>query len=92
VRAYPFLGRAVLLLAGAAGVGAACDNRRTREGPSPAADAIIARAASPEERRALERVRDEIDAGMRQKVGALDAEIEALRRENEELQRSVREP
>lgn len=67
---------------------AACDGRervlRGRE-PSHAADAIIERAATPEERKALERVRDEVDAEAREKLRALDAEIESLERENERI-------
>ena len=56
-----------------------------REAPSHAADATIEKAKTPEERRALEKARDEVDAEMREKVRALDAEIERLRRENEAL-------
>jgi len=81
---------------GAAWLTGACDGRKEaplRSGElSHAADAIIEKAQTPEERRALERIRDEIDIEMLQKVRALDAEIEALRRENEELRREVREP
>ena len=87
------LGRSVLLLTGAASLFATCSgNRGAREGPSPAADAIIARAASPEERRALEQARNEIDAEMRPQIRTLDAEIEALRRENELLRRKPQAP
>lgn len=87
---------AVMLLMGAACLTPACDGRneapvRTGE-PSHAADAIIEKARTPEERRALESIRDEIDVEMLQKVGAIDAEIEALRRENEELRGRLREP
>ena len=57
----------------------------SRESPSHAADATIEKAKTPEERRALEKARDEVDAEMREKVRALDAEIERLRRENEAL-------
>lgn len=73
----------------------ACERRRDASlrdhEPSPAADAIIERARTPEERYALERVRDDTDAEMISRVRALDAEIEALRRENEELRRHLRE-
>jgi hypothetical protein len=85
-----------MLLMGAAWLTAACDRRKEalpRSGePSHAADAIIEKARTPEERRALERIRDEIDVEMLQRVRAIDAEIEALRRENEELRGKRREP
>ena len=71
---------------------AACDGRervlRGRE-PSHAADAIIERAATLEERKALERVRDEVDAEAQEKVRALDAEIESLERENERIRATL---
>ena len=57
----------------------------SREFPSHAADATIEKAKTPEERRALEKARDEVDAEMREKVRVLDAEIERIRRENEAL-------
>jgi hypothetical protein len=87
---------ATTLLVGAAWLTAACSGRREpphRSGePSHAADAIIEKARTPEERRALEHIRDEIDLEMLEKVRAIDAEIETLRRENEELQKKLREP
>jgi hypothetical protein len=46
-------------------------------------------AATPEEQRALERVRDEIDLEMRESVRVLAAEIQALQRENEELRMTM---
>jgi hypothetical protein len=71
---------------------AACDGRervlRGRE-PSHAADPIIERAATPEERRGLERVRDEVDTEAREKLRALDAEIESLERENERIRATL---
>jgi hypothetical protein len=54
-------------------------------GASPAADALIEGAASPEEREQLAAVRDEVDAQKRAEAEALDAEIERLERENAEL-------
>ena len=85
-----------MLLIGAAWLLTACERRRNAalrdDEPSPAADAIIERARTPEERHALERIRDETDAEMISRVRALDAEIEALGRENEELRRNLREP
>ena len=78
-----------------AALAAACDGReRVLRGgePSHAADAIIERAAIPEEREALDRIRDDVDAEMREKLSALDAEIERLERENEQLLRSLRQP
>ncbi len=91
------LGRvATALLVEAAWLTAACSGRREpphRSGePSHAADAIIEKAPTPDERRALERVRDEIDLEMLERVRAIDAEIETLRGENEELQKKLREP
>ncbi len=87
---------AATLLIVAACLAAACRDRdkpslRTDE-PSHAADAIIEKAGTPEERRALEGARDEVDREMRQRVRALDDEIEALRRENQELARRLRDP
>jgi len=71
---------------------AACDGRervlRGRE-PSHAADAIIERAATLEERKALERVRDEVDAEAQEKLRALEAEIESLERENERIRATL---
>ena len=71
---------------------AACDGRDPVLGgsePSHAADAIIERAATPEERKALEHVRDEVDAEAREKLRALDAEIESLKRENERIRATL---
>ena len=55
------------------------------ERPSTAADAYIERAADGEEREALTLARDDIDREQRALVAQKDAEIERLRRENEEL-------
>lgn len=76
---------------------AGCEGHRQRvapvtDEPSHAADAILKEAATPEEQHALERVRDEIDLEMRERVHVLDAEIQALQRENDELGRKLREP
>ena len=74
-----------------AALAAACDGRECvlRGGePSHAADAIIERAAIPEEREALDRIRDDVEAEMREKL----REIERLERENEQLRRSLRQP
>ncbi len=70
------------------GCGSAGNAPPAAEGPSHAADAIIEKARTPEERRALEKARDEVDAEMRERVRELDAEIERLRKENERLKRS----
>jgi hypothetical protein len=86
---------AATLLVEAAWLTAACSGRKEplhRSGePSHAADAVIERARTPEERRALERIRDQIDVEMLEKVRAIDAEIETLRAQNEDLQRKLRE-
>ncbi len=58
-------------------------------GPSTAADAYIAQAEDEEERLALIEARDEIDAEMREEAAEMDAEIERLRKENEELRRRL---
>ena len=55
------------------------------DGASPAADALIEKAATPEERQELIAVRDEVDAEKRKEAAALDAEIERLERENAAL-------
>lgn len=60
-------------------------------GPSTAADAVLARASSDDERRALENARDEIDARAREEIAARDAEIDRLKRENDELRRRLGE-
>lgn len=91
----PFVAALALLMAGA-GL-AACDGHRRRaapltDEPSHAADAILEKVGTPEEQHALERVRDEIDLEMRERVRILDAEIQAMKRENEELRRTLREP
>jgi hypothetical protein len=57
------------------------------EGASPAADALIERAASPEEKKDLIAVRDQVDAEKRAEAAALDAEIARLERENAELRK-----
>ncbi len=91
----PFLASAVLLLpgcgtAGDAPTGSPPDGGATpaAEGRSTAADALIEKARTPEERRALEKARDDVDAEMREKVRALDAEIERLQKENERLRKA----
>ena len=55
------------------------------EGASPAADALIERAATAEEKKELAAVRDQVDAEKRAEAQALDAEIARLERENAEL-------
>ncbi|HEX5042426.1 MAG TPA: hypothetical protein VFV75_05945 [Candidatus Polarisedimenticolaceae bacterium] len=57
------------------------------EGPSPAADALIDGAATPEEKKELMAVRDQVDAEKRAEGEALDAEIVRLERENAELRK-----
>ena len=56
-------------------------------GPSPAADALIDGAKTPEERAQLIAVRDQVDVEKRAEAAALDAEIERLTRENAELRK-----
>ncbi len=87
---------ALLLLAGCsssgnapAAAGADASDPAAMDRPSTAADGMIEKAKSPEERRALEKARDEVDARMREKVRALDAEIERLRKENESLRQQA---
>jgi hypothetical protein len=91
-----FIPIATTVLVGAVWLTSACGGRKVsslRSGePSHAADALIEKAPTPEERRALERIRDEIDLEMLEKVRAIDAEIETLRHENQELQERLREP
>ena len=57
--------------------------------PSPAADSFIERAADAEEREALTLARDDIDQEQRALIALKDAEIERLRKENEELKTSL---
>lgn len=56
---------------------------------SPAADDVIAKSSNDEEREGLMRARDDIDDGMRREVAEKDAEIERLRKENDELRRRL---
>ena len=63
----------------------ACASKDSTTTHSPAADAIISQAATPEERAELSRIRDEIDAAARKRIAELDAEIAKLERENTEL-------
>jgi hypothetical protein len=95
-RFLPLVPVATTLLLAVGWLTAACSGRReplSRRGePSHAADAIIEKARTPEERRALERIRDEIDLEMLENVRAIDAEIETLRRENAELRKKLPEP
>ena len=55
------------------------------ERPSPAADPYLERAVDAEEREALMLARDDIDREQRALAARKDAEIERLRKENEEL-------
>ena len=57
------------------------------QGASPAADTLIERAATPEEKKELTAVRDQVDAEMRAEAAALDAEIARLERENAALRK-----
>ena len=89
------LASALLLLAGCGPAGDAPPAPRSDSGrppaaerPSSAADAMIGKAKTPEERLALEKARDEVDAEMREKIRALDAEIERLKKENESLKQA----
>ena len=93
--ALSLLASALLLLAGCGPAGNAPPAPRSDSGrpaaaekPSPAADAMIGKAKTPEERLALEKARDEVDAEMREKIRALDAELERLRKENEQLKKA----
>lgn len=61
------------------------------DGTSPAADEYIAAAETEEERQALVEARDEIDEEMAALAAEKDAEIERLRKENEELRRELEE-
>ena len=63
----------------------ACGAKDSPATHSPAADAIIDQAATPEERDELSRVRDEVDAAARKRIAELDAEIADLERENAAL-------
>jgi hypothetical protein len=65
--------------------GTAQDGSQMPEGASPAANAMIERAATPEEREALIAIRDQVDAEKRKEAAALDTEIERLERENAAL-------
>ena len=71
---------ALLCVAGACG---------KSERPSPAADDVIAKSSNAEEREGLTRARDDIDEGMRRAVAEKDAEIERLRKENDELRKKL---
>jgi hypothetical protein len=73
----------VLLLSGCA----AQPEPAIPEGASPAADALIDRAPTPEEKAELTAVRDQVDAEKRAEAAALDAEIARLERENAELRK-----
>ena len=77
--------RALLALALLFSACAAHPEPTVPEGASPAADALIDRAATPEEKKELIAVRDQVDAEKRAEAQALDAEIARLERENAEL-------
>ena len=64
---------------------AACCSPRPEADHSHAADEIIDRAKTPEERAELTRVRDEVDAAAQERIQKLDAEIERLEKDNAEL-------
>lgn len=78
--------RAVLLAVGLAVAVPACRSEQARRNP---ADAIIEQETDPEARKELEAVRDATNEEMRQRVAALDAEIERLKKENEELRKTA---
>lgn len=65
----------------------ACGGSGSPTKHSHAADAIIDRAATPEEQAELKRVRDEIDAAAQKRIAEIDAEIAKLERENAELRK-----
>jgi hypothetical protein len=79
--------RALLLLALACTACTAHPEPGIPEGASPAADTLIERAATPEEKKELIAVRDQVDADKRAEAAALDAEIARLTRENAELRK-----
>jgi hypothetical protein len=64
---------------------AACGARGPAPDHSHAADELIAAAKTPRERAELTRVRDEVDEAAKKHIQELDAEIQRLQRENEEL-------
>jgi ubiquinone biosynthesis protein UbiJ len=64
---------------------AASQDPEVPQGASPAADALIEEAATPEEREELAAVRDQVDAEKRAEAATLDAEIERLEQENAKL-------
>jgi len=74
-----FVGLAIVL--------AACGSREPAADHSHAADEIIEKSKTPEERAELTRVRDEVDAAARDRIRELDAEIARLERENAALQK-----
>jgi Skp family chaperone for outer membrane proteins len=63
-----------------------CRSTATRVHP---ADAIIEAETDPEARQELEAIRAATDEEMRKKLAELDAEIERLEAENEELRKKV---
>jgi len=77
--------RALIVLALACVACASSSEPEIPEGASPAADALIERAVTPEEKQELAAVRDQVDAEKRAEAAALDAEIARLERENAEL-------
>ena len=79
--------RALAMLALACLACAAHPEPAVPEGPSPAADALIEHAGSPQEKKELTAVRDQVDAEKRAEAAALDAEIARLERENAELRK-----
>jgi TolA-binding protein len=64
---------------------AACGSPQSAGDHSHAADELIAAAKTPQERAELTRVRDEVDAAAKKHIEELDAEIQRLEGENEEL-------
>jgi len=79
--------RAIVVLALACTACAAQPKPALPDGASPAADALIDHATTPEEKRELIAVRDQVDAEKRAEAAALDAEIARLERENAELRK-----
>jgi hypothetical protein len=66
---------------------AACGSPGPAANHSHAADEIIDKAKTREERAELTRVRDEVDAAARDRIRELDAEIARLERENAALRK-----
>ena len=65
----------------------ACGARESTGGRSHAADDIIERAKSAQEREDLTRIRDDVDSAAKARIRELDAEIARLEKENAALRK-----